>query len=122
MDALLWGRTQLAETSLQHGIRTLKAEGILEIMEDYHLTDNPHETKTKPGIQDRDEWLVLFVKESGFLNIQAGFYYPLGGFEVPPGSSAIKWETVKHNDMIFLCNLHVSFMAVLNDHSLFSTV
>lgn len=122
MDTLLWGRTQLVETSLQHGIRTLKAEGILEIMEDYHLTDNHHETKTRPGIQDRDEWLVLFVKESGFLNVQAGFYHPLDGFEISLGSVPMKWETVKHDDMIFLCVLHVSFMIVLNDHSLSSTV
>ena len=59
----LWGRVQLAETSLQHEIRFLRAEGILEIMLDYHLTDNPPEIKTRPCIQHRDEWLVLFMKE-----------------------------------------------------------
>lgn len=53
-------------------------------MEDYHLTDNPPEIKTRLCIQDRDEWLVLFTRE-WLLDIQAGFYYQLDGFEVPPG-------------------------------------
>ena len=63
MGTLFWGRVQLAETSLQHEIRFLRAEGILEIMSDYNLTDNPPEIKTRPCIQHRDEWLVLFMKE-----------------------------------------------------------
>lgn len=72
MGTLLWGRVQLAETS--HEIRFLRAEGILEIMLDYHLKDNPPEIKTRPCIQHRDEWLVLFMKE-WFPEYPNGFFF-----------------------------------------------
>ena len=87
-------------TDTKHEIRILRAEGILEIMQDYHLTDNPPEIKTRPCIQHRDEWLVLLMKEwfpeyIQMVCLYIYFFHQLDGFKVPPEFRGIKGLTMK---------------------------